>query len=301
MRNQIVISNPGNDEMGASFRSLLEALEQIGEVHPEDELIIDLHRLSFVHPFLILPICSFISKLKQYNVTVGIRYGAATRSYLETVLFPEGFNAMNTSNWDRQLSNFQNKTYLPICQIPAARGTIKVREQLLATFENILLYQLKLTGQMISVVKYLISEAMDNIVEHANVSNGWIMVQNYPNKGFLDICILDTGLGLLGSYKAFDIAGINTDIDALEQAINGNSTKQITETRGYGIDTSRRMLVDGLKGKYFLFSGSAFYIYTNELEQITPLNSNVKWTGTMLALRVPNSVPVGFDYTAYLE
>jgi hypothetical protein len=142
---------------------------------------------------------------------------------------------------------------------------------------------------------------MDNIVEHANVSNGWIMVQNYPNKGFLDICILDTGLGLLGSYKDFDVAGINTDIDALEQAINGNSTKQITETRGYGIDTSRRMLVDGLKGKYFLFSGSAFYIYTNELEQITPLNRNVKWTGTMLALRVPNSVPVGFDYTAYLE
>ena len=205
-----MISNPGNDEMGASFRSLLEALEQIGEVHPEDELIIDLHRLSFVHPFLILPICSFISKLKQNNVN--IRYGAATRSYLETVLFPEGFNALTSSDWNRQLFNFQNKTYLPICQIPAARGTIKVREQLLATFENILLHQLKLTGQMISVVKYLISEAMDNIVEHANISNGWIMVQNYPNKGFLDICILDTGLGLLGSYKAFDVAGINTDI-----------------------------------------------------------------------------------------
>jgi anti-sigma regulatory factor (Ser/Thr protein kinase) len=301
MKHEIVISNPGNDEMGASFRSLLEALEQIGEVQPEDELFIDLHRLSFVHPFLILPVCSFISKFKQNNVTLGIRYGAATRSYLETVLFPEGFNAMNTSDWNRQLFNFQNKTYLPICQIPVARGTTEIREQLLTTFENILLHQLKLTGQMVSVVKYLISEAMDNIVDHANVSNGWIMVQNYPTKGFLDICILDTGLGLLGSYKAFDVTGINTDIAALEQAINGNSTKQITETRGYGIDTSRRMLVDGLKGKYFLFSGSAFYIYTNELEQITPLSRNIKWTGTMLALRVPNSAPVGFNYTAYLE
>ena len=64
MKHEIVISNPGSDEMGASFRSLLEALEQIGEVQPEDKLLIDLHRLSFVHPFLILPICSFISKLK---------------------------------------------------------------------------------------------------------------------------------------------------------------------------------------------------------------------------------------------
>lgn len=301
MRNEIIISNPGNDEMGTSFRSLLEALEQIGEVQPHDDLLIDLHRLSFVHPFLILPICSLISKLRQNNVTVEISYGAAIRSYLETILFPEGFNAMTVGDWNGHLLDFQNKTYLPICQIPVARSNTKIREQLLTTFENILLHQLKLTGQMISVVKYLISEAMDNIVDHANVRNGWIMVQNYPTKGFLDICILDTGLGLLGSYKTFNVANINSDVEALEQAINGNSTKQITETRGYGIDTSRRMLVDGLKGKYFLFSGAAFYIYTNELEQITPLSRNIKWTGTMLALRVPNVAPVGFNYTAYLE
>lgn len=301
MRYLITISNPGSDAMGTSFRSLLEALEQTANVSAGDKLLFDLQKLSFVHPFLILPICSLISKLKQNDIAIEIRYGAATKSYLETILFPEGFEAMTSSDWKDYLQSFQDKTYLPICQIPVARGTTEVREQLLTTFENILLHQLKLTGQMVSVVKYLISEAMDNIVDHANVHNGWIMVQNYPSKGFLDICILDNGIGLLGSYKAFDVADINSDIEALEQAINGNSTKQITETRGYGIDTSRRMLVDGLKGKYFLFSGSAFYIYTNELEQITPLGNNIKWPGTMLALRIPSKAPIGFNYTAYLE
>lgn len=301
MKYEIRISDPGSDDMGASFRSLLEVLEQIGEVQPQDELLLDFHRLSFVHPFLILPICSLISILRQNNVTVEISYGAGTKSYLETILFPEGFFAMTSVGWNDYLLSFQDKTYLPICRIPVARGTTKIREQLLTAFENILLHQLKLTGQMVSVVKYLISEAMDNIVDHANVPNGWMMVQNYPAKGFLDICILDSGIGLLGSYKAFGVANINSDIEALEQAINGNSTKRITETRGYGIDTSRRMLVDGLNGKYFLFSGSAFYIYTNELEQIIPLRHNSKWTGTMLALHIPNAVPVGFNYTAYLE
>lgn len=126
------------------------------------------------------------------------------------------------------------------------------------------------------------------------------MVQNYPQKGFLDICIVDSGIGLLGSYKKFGFKNIDTDVKALEQAVNGNSTKQITETRGYGIDTSRRMLVDGLKGKYFLFSGSAFYIYTDNFEQITPINRNNNWNGT-IALRVPNVVPDGFKYYAYVE
>ncbi|HAQ21182.1 MAG TPA: hypothetical protein DCR40_18415, partial [Prolixibacteraceae bacterium] len=94
---------------------------------------------------------------------------------------------------------------------------------------------------------------------------------------------------------------IQNDVQALEQAINGKSTKQITETRGYGIDTSRRMLVDGLKGKYFLLSGSAMYIYTIDFEQIVPLESRVRWPGTLLALRIPPKVPAGFNYSNYLE
>lgn len=154
---------------------------------------------------------------------------------------------------------------------------------------------------MITVIKYLIGEAMDNIVDHADVPNGWIMVQNYPQKRFLDVCILETGIGLLGSYQKFKFQDIVTDTQALQEAINGKSTKQITETRGYGIDTSRRMLVNGLKGKYFLLSGSAMYIYTSDFEQIVPLNRNIHWTGTMLALRVPQNVPNNFNYSNYLE
>jgi anti-sigma regulatory factor (Ser/Thr protein kinase) len=190
---------------------------------------------------------------------------------------------------------------LPICQIPAEVKDTQVRESLLTVFENILLRQLNISGQMITVFKYLIGEAMDNIVDHSGVQNGWIMVQNYPQKGFLDVCILETGIGLLGSYQKFDFQDIKTDAQALEQAINGKSTKQITETRGYGIDTSRRMLVNGLNGKYFLLSGSAMYIYTNDFEQIVPLTRHIAWSGTMLALRIPQTVPAGFYYSNYLE
>ena len=298
---EIKISNPGNDKMGASFRVLLEVLEQMKAIERNDDIVIDMSQLTFVHPLLILPLSALITNLTKNQKQIKYRLNNDTDRYLDTIRFPSGFDAMTTKKWNDYLLKFRDKTYLPICQVPASEQATLIREELLTTFENIALHQLQITGQMISVIKYLISEAIDNIVDHANISNGWIMIQNYPTKGFLDVCILDTGIGILGSYRSFNIPNIRNDVEALKQAINGHSTKQLTETRGYGIDTSRQMLVDGLKGKYFLFSGSAFYIYTSELEQITPLNDSINWKGTILALRIPREAPAGFNYISFLE
>jgi hypothetical protein len=170
----------------------------------------------------------------------------------------------------------------------------------LTVFEEIMRHQLNITGQLLMAISYLIGESMDNIVDHAGVDNGWIMVQNYPQKCFLDICILDTGIGIRGSYVNNSFHEVINDEIALRQAIRGQSTKQIAETRGYGINSSRRMLVEGISGKYFLFSGEAFYIYTSELEQITPLKRLKGWNGTMLALRVPRDIPGDFNYISYV-
>jgi anti-sigma regulatory factor (Ser/Thr protein kinase) len=229
-----------------------------------------------------------------------IKSNLQTNSYLDTIHFPTGFDALQSEDWKNTLAQYSQKSYMPICKIPSSLTNAGIREDLLSTFENILVNKLKLHGQIITVIKYLISEAFDNIVEHANSCSGWIMVQNFPTKGYLDVCIVDNGLGILGSYLRTGTPGIDNDAVAIERAINGQSTKQITETRGYGIDTSRRMLVEGLTGKYFLFSGKSFYVYSNELDQIVYL-SNSGWNGTMLALQIPGVAPDGFNYTTYLE
>lgn len=301
MNHLITVRNPGDDKIGSSFLSLFDVLEKLSKVEAGDKLAMNLRKVSFIHPFLILPICTILKHPKLNTCEVEYEYNKDTGSYLNTIHFPHGFNPLTFGNWIEYLSRFQSKTYLPICQIPASVKDVEVREHLLTVFENILLRQLNIAGQMISVIKYLIGEAIDNIVDHADVLNGWIMVQNYTQKGFLDICITESGIGLLGSYEKFRFPAIKSDVKAMEQAINGNSTKQITETRGYGIDTSRRMLVEGLKGEYFLLSGSAMYVYTNVFEQIIPLNRNTYWPGTMLSLRIPKTVPVGFNYSNYLE
>jgi len=54
---------------------------------------------------------------------------------------------------------------------------------------------------------------------------GWIMFQNYQLKGYLDICIVDNGLGLLGSYQQSGMFQIIDHQMAIERALNGLSTK----------------------------------------------------------------------------
>jgi hypothetical protein len=297
---RIIVPNPHEDSMGASIRSLLEVMEQWNQLYEKNEIVIDLKNVWFVHPFFILPLCALCTNEQESGRKINYELHSNIESYLKVIHFPLGFDALANENWKLHLLNYSSKTYLPACKIPVSGKHTIIREQLLTTFENILLHQLNLQGQIITAIKYLISEAIDNIVDHSGTINGWIMVQHYPQKGYLDICIADTGTGILGSYQKTGNTEITSDSKALEYAINGKSTKLITETRGYGIDTSRRMLVEGLNGKYVLFSGKAIYIYTNELEQITPLQE-FGWNGTLLALQIPAKIPANFNYTTFLE
>jgi hypothetical protein len=297
---KIIIPNPSGDAMGASVASLLEVLEQWAQIVKGDEISIDMKALNFVHPFFVLPLCALISSELDRDTNINFEYSAKIESYLNTIYFPKGFSATGNNDWGKKITGYGSKSYLPACKFPVTSHLTALREQFLTTFEQILIKQLNLQGQIITAIKYLISEAIDNITDHSGVPNGWIMVQNYPNKGYLDVCIADTGKGIAGSYLQCGNVGAVSDALALEFAVNGKSTKNSTVTRGYGIDTSRRMLVDGLNGKYFLFSGKAFYIYTKELEQITPL-PDFGWQGALLALQIPSMAPKAFNYTTFLE
>lgn len=298
MERRIIVPYLNDDSMGSSINVLLKVMRQLNGVQTGDSVIIDLTGARFFYPIFILPLSSSIAKLRDEGHEVNI---LGSTGYLDTILFSEGFNAIGRADWKEALNYYRDRTYLPICLIPSRERDFDIRDSLINVFEDIMRVQLNITGILRTVISYLIAEKMTNIVNHAMVTNGWIMVQNYPSKQFLDICILDTGVGILGSYAHNNFPAITSDELAIRSAVNGVSTKQIAETRGFGISTSRRMLVDGLKGKYFLFSGTAFYIYTDELEQITKLDRSYRWNGTMLVLRIPRDIPQVFNYINYLE
>ena len=89
--------------------------------------------------------------------------------------------------------------------------------------------------------------------------------------------------------------------EAIEFAINGRSTKDRPESKGFGISTSRDMLVNGLKGKFFLLSGNTAYIQTTENKGIIDIPDNFFYQGNYVALRVPTLIDPAFNLYNYVE
>ena len=152
------------------------------------------------------------------------------------------------------------------------RNILFAKEFVSSLVENLIIRQLGIQSNVANGLKYLIDETLDNITEHSESDRGYIFAQAYPQKGFLDVCIADTGVTLLGSYQKLQGNEITTDSEAIRAANRGHSSKNVgeSESRGFGIMTSKRM-PDGLR-----------------------------WPGTIVAMRIPY-YSKEFDYIKYVE
>lgn len=123
-----------------------------------------------------------------------------------------------------------------------------------------------------------------------------------PRKGYLDICMADNGVTLLGSYKKLSDNEIIDDLEAIKAANRGISSKNLpeAENRGYGIQTSKRMLVEGLGGQYLMISGSCLYLKSPGHDNVYSVPDGLRWNGTIVALRIPVDSSQ-FNYVNYLE
>lgn len=100
------------------------------------------------------------------------------------------------------MEGYAQKTYISIINFPAHKSSDD-KEEILTVAENLIIRQLNIKSNIASGLKYMIGETIDNITEHSETDRGFICAQAYKNKGYLDICIADGGVTLLGSYKNF--------------------------------------------------------------------------------------------------
>ena len=224
--------------------------------------------------------------------------------YMNLLHFGDGFSPdqIRKTEFTARMEEYTRKTYIPIINFPATDSHEDDKNNILSTIEFIITKQLNLTPNIITGLKYMIGEIVDNITEHSHSERGYIFAQAYPTKKYLDICIADSGITLLGSYQKNNEEEIASDLEAIQAANRGISTKNLpnAENRGYGIITSRRMLTDGLNGQYIMISGSAMYARDRNLDQFIVLPDKIYWKGTIIALRIPY-INRKFQYINYIE
>ncbi len=279
---------------------LLEAMDAINRINlsTDEDITLDFSEVGFVTPLYVLPLVVFLNGCRR-NIAI-----AHTGEYLRTIGFPKGMypDKMRRSEFIAVMERYSRMTYIPIVSFPAAKECDDEKDTILTTVESMIVRQLGIASNVATGLKYMLGEIIDNIIQHADSERGYIFAQSYPCKGYIDLCVADRGITLLGSYKSLPDNEIESDLEAIQAANRGISTKNLpnAENRGYGIITSKKMLVDGLGGSFVMMSGNALHLHNSECGRFIETPPAIRWDGTIIALRVPY-VNKNFQYINYIE
>jgi hypothetical protein len=302
----IKIPARNSDNFGDPVELLLSYTQTINSC-TENCIRIDLNSCQFISPFLIGGLSVLIQRAKNRGIQVNLddrQTNPSFLNYLHTIYFPGGYAfPPETSTYESMLSSYHSKTYLPLVIFGAGTGKTQseIREKILSAVNSIFKNQLNLSGNILQAIFYMVDELTQNIVDHSGSECGSLFAQFYPSKNYMDICVADVGVGLFQSYMRSGKFNPQNDQEALNYAIYGKSTKPLPESRGFGISTSRRMLVEGLKGKFLMLSGTAMYYQAIDSQNIAAIPHESNFPGTYIALRIPVLENQQFRFYKYVE
>lgn len=297
-----------NDTFGGPIGHMFRLIDWISQQSKGEHIELDYSGCRFAHPFYSVAIPLVIKQFKRkgyQSIVLNKNFGAAkVNEYMGLIRFPEGIDPLKTQSPAEYLEKYAGKSYIPLVCFPVGEGAevAMIRDHFLSAVNRLLTTIIGATGALRQALMYLIDETVNNVLHHSDEEQGYLLAQYYPNKGYLDLAIVDIGNTILQTYRKLDkYQHINTHKLAMEAAMAGKSTKSLDVDRGFGISTSKRMLTEGLHGKYFLYSGHVYNIHTDEQNVVTELPENVFWQGAYACMRIPDSVPNGFNPADYYE
>lgn len=221
---------------------------------------LDLSDTKWFFPTFLLPLGLFIKTHQDINVI--LPKISKVSNYLKLII--------------KDTTRQAKKSYIPIIEIPP---NAKLREKMLEIF----MFKESTHSGGQNAFSYFVGELIDNIYEHSKFSTAYIMAQKYQKMKFIEICILDNGISIPGSYenKGFKF----TDVKALEEALKGLSTK--SDERGYGLRTSLRLLTEGLDANCLIISRGAVLIKDKNNSFVHELEKFNRFNGTLISIRIP--------------
>lgn len=272
-----------------SFPRFYEIKERITSCAPTENIVIDLSRVKFAFPLFL----QMLLILRDADKRVSLEN---TTSYLQTIHYPE---TLPVTQLQEYLSN-ATASYLPaISDKPATvQNTPTSLSQTLTQKASSLIPSM--TSQERQALAYMLQEVIDNVDQHARAERLYAMMQAYPKKKMIDICIADNGHGVKESYRRAGLPAQN-DREAMINLISACSSKDKpdNESRGYGLFTSRKMTVHGLEGEFLCVSGDALYYKSPTHEKLINVKT-LGLKGTVVSLRLHFGNP-SFNMYNYLE
>ncbi len=177
--------------------------------------------------------------------------------------------------------NNEKEGCLPVVSFPVDANDDNNKNEITSAIEDVIIEKANIPSNVALGLRYVVDEITDNIIEHANSELGYLSAKWTNDR--LELCIGDRGKTIYGSYVDNGISGIEDDGIALQAAMQGVSTKNLpnAENRGYGLSTSRDLLINGLEGSFSVCSGQAIQIRNGDKDNYIFLPNELIFPGTI--------------------
>ena len=256
---------------------LVNNLSEMHNALQNGENEVDLSSVKFVTPLAILP-------LAVYANNNGIKINCTEDPYVDACSY------LDTIGFQNGVTEFQkiDKRYLPITKLSTSE-----RSKLLGEYEERMLSQM---GIQTVVLKHLTSELVNNVREHAQINQYWLLAQYYKTThATVEIVLADCGIGYKNSYEATKFEA-RDDKSAIINALEGRSSKAELNGRGFGIPSIVKIFVGALGGKLVIMSGKSLIYYKKEERKEIKLKSY--WQGALVGI---NFSPKQIDFYKSVE
>lgn len=306
MDDNIHIPNANEDQrIGYVFNDLFNVIARTENCKSND-VVWNFKNDTFFHPFFVAPLALY-KKFCKKNIRCE-HVPSNIKSYFETIYFDKLFVIEDDEFLDEKLKPYLRRSYLPICEF-SLKDKTKV-DKIQSILQQIIENQSKADYKIKNPLAYMLGELICNIGEHSQSEYGYVYSQVLRDEGYINLCIADKGINIYGSYKSTGkyMEEIGKDqAKALQLANEGYSTKDRphAESRGFGISTTKKMLVEGLGGSIFMLSGGAFHRYdlrdikkTIKYVNLPPI---ISWKGTIILMKIPINIPKDFDFYKYTK
>ncbi|HHV77971.1 MAG TPA: sensor histidine kinase [Syntrophothermus lipocalidus] len=164
----------------------------------------------------------------------------------------------------------------PITRIEIA-GAI---EHIFNTMTNVLGYDCHFAGN----IAILLSELLNNVIDHSqNVSSGFVSLQTYRRAKYVEISVVDSGIGIYQSLKENQLLALNNDIDGILHAVRKGISRFPGQNRGFGLHTCLQLTKEN-QGSLYIRSGSGEFLSWKRKINTARVSY---FQGTQVAIKLP--------------
>lgn len=240
----IKLNLPKGDGPIEQIEGCLRVVKEMENLSQKSKKIdLDFSELQWILPCSALLLGGKIDEIENKGIKVSYisPENKDVKKYLKDIGFPFG-------------TTKQGDTYYPINHFSNKEN---INEKI-----NILVESMgeKIPEEFGDSIPYLLAELTDNIEQHSQFTHASIMAQYFPKKNYVDIGILDNGLSIPRVFEKNKIS-FSEDYEAIDKALKGTTTKKEEGLRGYGLQSSKKIVRDLIDGELHIISRRGAIIF----------------------------------------